>query len=194
MRTFRGSAKRGGEGRELARSRLCRPRGGVGGGPQGKGSTVGPESGGPAGGGRRPRRASNPRKPGRGRPGPGRAGADAAVPAEIVQDAAGNLHPFRLHDEDPQQEQCIPAPRSRGRGCGSEAPARRRAGSAAAAAAFTGTRGGRGETRSLPSGAFSPRPPEAGPRRGRSPGSHAPVLLERPNGKLEDREPERVSQ
>lgn len=34
--------------------------------------------------------------------------------AEIVQDAAGNLHPFGLHDEDPQQEQCIPAPRGRG--------------------------------------------------------------------------------
>lgn len=40
----------------------------------------------------------------------------AAVPAEIVQDAAGNLHPFGLHDEDPQQEQCIPAPRGRGPG------------------------------------------------------------------------------
>lgn len=41
-------------------------------------------------------------------------GRRGAVPAEIVQDAAGNLHPFGLHDEDPQQEQCIPAPRGRG--------------------------------------------------------------------------------
>lgn len=57
-----------------------------------------------------------------------------------------------------------------------------------------GREGGRGEARSLPSGAFSPGPPEAGPRRGRSPWSHAPVLLERPNGKLGSREPERVSQ
>lgn len=48
----------------------------------------------------------------------GTVGAVAArgdvVPAEIVQDAAGNLHPFGLHDENPQQEQCIPAPRGRG--------------------------------------------------------------------------------
>lgn len=123
----------------------------------------------------------------------GRDGAGAAVPAEIIQDAAGNLHPLRLHDEDPRQKQCIPAPRGRGRGDGSEAPAGRRAGGAAAA--LTGTRaGGRGDTRSLPSGAFSPRPPRLGRGGGRSPWSHAPVLLEWSNGKLDNGEPARVSQ
>lgn len=45
-----------------------------------------------------------------------RAARGAAVPAEIVQDAAGNLHPFGLHDEGPQQGQCIPAPRGRALG------------------------------------------------------------------------------
>lgn len=37
------------------------------------------------------------------------------VPAEIIQDAAGNLQAFGLHSEDPQQAQGIPAPRSRHR-------------------------------------------------------------------------------
>lgn len=36
--------------------------------------------------------------------------------AEIIQDAAGNLQAFGLHNEDPQQAQRIPAPRSRHRG------------------------------------------------------------------------------
>ena len=65
---------------------------------------------------------------------------------------------------------------------------------AAAAAALTSSRGGRGETCSLPSYTLSPGPPSLGRGMGRSPGSYAPVLLERPNGKLRSREPGRVSQ
>lgn len=64
--------------------------------------------------------------------------------AEIVQDAAGNLHPFGLHDEDPQQEQGIPAPRGRDRGCGTETPALPRAGSGGGAGGAGGGGGGGG--------------------------------------------------
>lgn len=69
------------------------------------------------------------------------------VPAEIIQDAAGNLQAFGLHNEDPQRAQRIPAPGSRHRReaqtCG---PA--------------------------DSGTLCPDP-EAGPRRGAEPWSHA---------------------
>lgn len=70
------------------------------------------------------------------------------VPAEIIQDAAGNLQAFGLHNEDPQQTQRIPAPRSRHR---------------------------RETQRCGPrdSGTLCPDP-EAGPRRGAEPWSHAP--------------------
>lgn len=86
---------------------------------------------------------------------------------------------------------------SRLRAPGTESTARRLrlAGErAAAAAALTSRRGGRGETCSLPSYTLSLGPPRLGRGMGRSPGSYAPVLLERPNGKLGSREPGRVSQ
>lgn len=113
-----------------------------------------------------------------------------AVPAEIVQDAAGNLHPFGLHDEDPQREQCIPAPRGRG-------PRVRHGDSGSP------ERGKRRQRRQLQrrregEGAgpahFRPAPsapdPRLGQSAGRSPGSHAPALLERSNRKLGNREAE----
>ena len=132
----------------------------------------------------------NLEKKSRGRQGAG-AARGAPVPAEIVQDAAGNLHPFGLHDEDPQQEQCIPAPRGRGPRVrhGEQATT---AAAAAAAAVPTKTRGGRGGTRSLPPGSLSLGPRGWAAVRGRSPGSHAPALLERPNGKLENRQLEQT--
>lgn len=75
-------------------------------------------------------------------------GGEPLVPAEIVQDAAGNLQAFGLHDEDPQQAQRIPAPRSlHGRAARRPGPA------------DTGT--------------LCPDP-EAGPRRGAEPWGHAP--------------------
>lgn len=101
--------------------------------------------------------------------------------AEIVQDAAGNLHPFRLHDEDPQQKQCIPAPRSRGRGYGSETPAGRRE-RAARRRRSQEPEGEGGETRSLPSGAFSPRPPRLGRGGGGAPGATPRFYLNGPMG------------
>lgn len=104
-----------------------------------------------------------------------RVARSAAVPAEIVQDAAGNLHPFGLHDEDPQQEQRIPAPRCRG-------PRVWHGERAAAAAAPTSTRGGRGETRLLMFRTLSPGPPRLGQGAGRSPGSYAPFCLNGPMG------------
>lgn len=107
--------------------------------------------------------------------GPTGAGAarSTAVPAEIVQDAAGNLHPFGLHDEDPQQEQGIPAPRGRGPRVWHEERV---------AAAPTRTRRGKGETRSLTFCTLSPGPPRLGRGAGRSPGSYAPFCLNGPMG------------
>lgn len=83
-----------------------------------------------------------------------RSGGEPLVPAEIVQDAAGNLQTFGLHGEDRQQAQCIPAPRSRHR---------------------------RAAQRPGPTDTGTLRPdPEAGPRRGAEPWSHAPSARKGP--------------
>lgn len=118
----------------------------------------------------------------------------AAVPAEIVQDAAGNLHPFGLHDEDPQQEQRIPAPRGRGptvlqedSGSPENTQRRRRR-------RLLRKREGKGAG---PLTFFRlPRPgtPRLGRGGGRSPESHAPALLERPNGKVGNWDLSKLSQ
>ena len=134
---------------------------------------------------------SERRKNSTGRQGPRQRGA---VPAEIVQDAAGNLHPFGLHDEDPQQEQRIPAPRGRGptalqedSGSPENTQRRRRR-------RLPRKREGRGAE---PLTSFRlPRPgtPRLGRGGGRSPESHAPALLERPNGKVENWDLRKLSQ
>lgn len=97
-----------------------------------------------------------------------RAARGDAVPAEIVQDAAGNLHPFGLHDEDPQQEQGIPAPRGRDRGCGTETPALPRAGSGSGGGAGGAGGGGGGVS------GDDERREEAGPARFRPATSAGP--------------------
>lgn len=112
-------------------------------------------------------------------------GRRGALPAEIVQDAAGNLHPFGLHDEDPQQKQCIPAPRGRG--------PRVRHGDSGAPESGRRLQRGRAGAGARPAH-LRPAPSALDPRgwaeaRGGAPGLNAPVLLEQPNGKLENREP-----
>ena len=128
----------------------------------------------------------------------GRQGAEAArgatVPAEIVQDAAGNLHPFGLHDEDPQQEQCIPAPRGRGPRVLQEDSGEHAAAAVAAAVAPTETRRGKGRDPLTSFRLPQPGTPRLGRGGGRSPESHAPALLERPNGKVENWAPKQAKQ
>ncbi|KAK2118183.1 hypothetical protein P7K49_005070 [Saguinus oedipus] len=126
------------------------------------------------------------------KPGGGERGSGSAVPAEIVQDATGNLHPFGLHDEDPQQEQRIPAPRGRrlrvlhedSGSPESEQPRqprrkrlqRRREGEGAGPAHF----------RPAPSALD----PDTGPRLGAEPVESRPCSLERSNWELKSCEPE----
>lgn len=104
----------------------------------------------------------------------------AAVPAEIVQDAAGNLHPFSLHDEDPQQEQCIPAPRGRG-------PRVRQGDSGSPESGQRQRRqlrrrAARGGTRTLPSRSLSPGPRGRAEAWGGAPGVTPLLCLKGPMG------------
>lgn len=125
------------------------------------------------------------------KPDGGEKGSGSAVPAEIVQDAAGNLHPFGLHDEDPQQEQCIPAPRGR------ELTVRHEDSGSPESGQPRQPRQRRLQRRREGEGAgpahFRPAPsaldPETGPRLGAEPLESRPCSLERPNGKLKNWEP-----
>lgn len=172
-----------------AERRGCRPREGRAGKASSGGTGKRGQGGGRGGGGAEAPGSASVRENEEGTKGARTARGDA-VPAEIVQDAAGNLHPFGLHDEDPQREQCIPAPRGRG-------PRVRHGDSGSP------ERGKRRQRRQLQrrregEGAgpahFRPAPsapdPRLGQSAGRSPGSHAPALLERSNRKLGNREAE----
>lgn len=116
----------------------------------------------------------------------GRQGAEAArgamVPAEIVRTLPG-ISTRLVSMMDPQQEQCIPAPRGRGPRVLQEDPKntqRRQQQRRWLLRKREGERGGTPLT-SLP--APSARDPRLGLGGGRSPESHAPAPLEDPMGR-----------